>query len=90
MGEKVTFLASFPSVMSAIKVTGDGSGMRIMLDIPESEMAEAIKLMLYRQITLRVTVEADNTSTHCLTTDSNNDAIQKGTKRKSEWSATKE
>ena len=88
MSEKVSFLASFPAVQSAIKVTGDASGMRITLEIPESEMAEAVKLMLYRQVVLRVTVEEDKQSIHCLTTDSNNNAIQKGTKRKSEWSAT--
>lgn len=90
MGEKVSFVASFPAIQSAIKITGDGGGMRITLDIPESEMAEAVKLMLYRQKALRVTVEVDSTSTDCLTMGSNNDAIQKGTKRKSEWRTTEE
>ncbi len=59
MAEKVSFLASFPAIQSAIKITGDGGGMRITLDIPESEMAEAVKLMLYRQVVLRITVEVD-------------------------------
>lgn len=31
--------------------------MRIQLDIPESDMPEAIKLMLYRQCALKVTIE---------------------------------
>lgn len=53
---KVIFLASFPPILSAIKVDGSG-GMRITLDIPESEIAEAVKLMLYRQVPLRVTIE---------------------------------
>ena len=30
--------------------------MRIQLDIPESEMGEAAKLLLWRQMVLRVTV----------------------------------
>lgn len=90
MVDKITFLASFPAIQSAIKITGDGSGMRIVLDIPESEMSEAVKLMLYRQVPLRISVEVDKQSTHCLTTGSNNDAIPKGKKRKSEWSAAEE
>lgn len=59
MTEPITFLAAFPSIQSAIKITGDGSGMRIQLEIPETEMAEAIKLLLYRQCVIRVTVEPD-------------------------------
>lgn len=55
--QSITFLASFPTIQTAIKVAGDGSGMRIQLDIPETEMAEAIKLLLYRQCAIRVTVE---------------------------------
>ena len=56
MADKITFLASFPAIQSAIKIDGSG-GMRIALDIPESEMAEAIKLTLFRQVVIRVTVE---------------------------------
>lgn len=55
--ESTTFLASFPSIQSAIKVTGDKCGMRIQLDIPESEMGEAMPLLLWRQRILKVTVE---------------------------------
>lgn len=55
--EQVIFLAAFPPIQTAIKVDGSG-GMRIQLDIPESEMAEAVKLMLYRQVVLKVTIEA--------------------------------
>lgn len=52
----VTFLASFPPIQSAIKVAGDG-GMRIQLDIPESEMATAVKLLGFRDVLLQVTVK---------------------------------
>lgn len=42
--------------MSAIRVDGSGGGMRIQFDIPESEMAEAVKLLAWRQMILKVTV----------------------------------
>lgn len=56
MSEPVTFLASFPPIQSAIKAGQDG--MRIQLDIPESEMANAVELLAMRNVVLRVTVEA--------------------------------
>lgn len=59
MAEPIRFRASFPAIQSAIKITGDGGGMRIQLDIPESEMADAVKLLVLRQVVLVVTVEAD-------------------------------
>ena len=60
MSEAASFLASFPSIQSAIKIHGDGNGMRIQFDVPESEMAEAVKLLAWRQQVLRVTVEPDS------------------------------
>lgn len=93
MAEKVSFLATFPSVMSAIKVTGDGSGMRIMLDIPETEMAEAVKLMLYRQVVLRVTVEIDENLKNKLNQDGKSNGqgrVSEGQKRQSKWETTEE
>ena len=57
---KVTFLAAFPPIQSAIKVTGAGDGMRIQLDIPESEMANAIELLAWRQRVLKVTIELED------------------------------
>jgi hypothetical protein len=53
--EPVTFLASFPPIQSAIKV-GD-SGMRLQLDVPETEMANAVELLAMRNVVLKVTVE---------------------------------
>lgn len=49
-----TFLASFPCIQSAIKIGPDG--MRIQLDIPESEMGEAVKLLAWRDQVLQVTI----------------------------------
>lgn len=57
MAEAVTFLASFPDIQSAIKVGRDG--MRIQLDIPESEMWAAVKLLAWREVVLRVTIKPE-------------------------------
>lgn len=57
--DRAEFLASFPPIQSAIKRSGDNSGMRVQFDIPESEMGEAIKLLQWGQMVLRVTVEPE-------------------------------
>jgi hypothetical protein len=54
--KKATFLATFPSIQTAIKVGGDG-GMRIQLEIPESEMGNAAYILAMRQQVLKVTIE---------------------------------
>ena len=67
MSDETTFRAAFPPIMSAIKVDGSGGGMRIQFDVPESEMAEAIKLLAWRQCVLVVTVrpeDGENTGKH--------------------------
>jgi len=56
MSESATFLASFPTIQSAIKIYGDLQGMRIQFDVPESETGEAIKLLMWRERVLRITV----------------------------------
>ena len=60
--KSATFRAAFPAIQSAIKVYGDRQGMRVQLDIPESEMAEAVNLLAWREQVLVVTVrpEAEN------------------------------
>ena len=57
--DSATFLAAFPAIQSAIKVYGDRQGMRIQLDIPESEMGEALQMLMWREMVLRVTVEPE-------------------------------
>lgn len=57
MSKAITFLASFPPIQSAIKVDGSGGGMRIQLDIPETEMGEAVALLGLREMVLKVKVE---------------------------------
>ena len=55
MSESATFRASFPPILSAIRMAGDG-GMRVMLDVPESDMPEALKLLMWKGQVLIVTV----------------------------------
>lgn len=55
--DKANFIATLPPIMSAIKITGNGDGMRIQLDIPESEMGEALKLLAWRESLLLVTIQ---------------------------------
>ena len=57
MPEKITFIASFPAIQSAIKITGDGNGMRIQLDIPEIDVINALHVIAMRQQAFRVTIE---------------------------------
>jgi hypothetical protein len=56
--EQVTFRCAFPAVQSAVRVSGSG-GMRIQLDIPESELARAVDLLAWRQRVLVVTVRPE-------------------------------
>lgn len=53
----VTFLASFPPIASAILISGQGDGMKLRLDVPETEMANAVRLLGMREHVLRVAVE---------------------------------
>jgi len=55
---QVTFLASFPPIQSAIKVGQDG--MRLQLDVPESEMDIANAVLRLRGKVFRVTLEPED------------------------------
>lgn len=50
------FLASFPAIQSAIKISGNGDGMRLQIDVPESEMAEAVKVLAWRECAIKITI----------------------------------
>lgn len=86
MSEPVTFLASFPPIQSAIKITGAGDGARIQLDIPETELPAIARLLLLREQVLMVTIEPvlKNRKEH----DNAQAVMGEGTKRKSCWKAT--
>lgn len=54
--DSVSFLASFPPIQSAIRLDGR-DGARIQLDIPENEMGNFIKIMMWKGEVFRVTIE---------------------------------
>ena len=56
--EDSSFIASFPDTQNAIAFHGSG-GMRIQLDIPENQIGEASKLLLWRERALRVVVRPE-------------------------------
>lgn len=81
----VTFLASFPPIMSAIKCGQDG--MRIQFDVPESEMGNAVELLAMRGVVLRVTVESlQNMVEH----GERRPQVEARSKRKSRWQTTED
>ena len=54
--QQARFQATLPPILSAVKVSGDG-GLRIQLDVPQTDEADALKLLLWRERVLRITVE---------------------------------
>jgi hypothetical protein len=57
---KLQFKASLPPIQSALNIGGAKSdGIRLKLDIPGSEMAEAAKMIMLQGVTFDVTVEAE-------------------------------
>ena len=57
-GVKIQFLATLPAIQSALNISGGGDGARIKLDIPQTDLAEAIKLSLLQGKVFKVTIEA--------------------------------
>ena len=55
---RATFRASLPPIMSAILFGNDG--VRIKLDIPETDRAEVVKLTAMNGKVLRVTIEVES------------------------------
>lgn len=57
MTEPIQFRASFPAIQSAIIISGDGSGVRIKLDIPEIDLLPFLHTLAMRQQAFKVTIE---------------------------------
>ncbi len=55
--EPITFLATIAPIQSAIQAGGDG--MLVKLDIPETQMHEALKILLLKGKVLKVTLEIE-------------------------------
>ena len=64
MGDKllgsVSFRATLAPIASAIKLSASDGGARIQIDVPDSDMAEALRLIAWRDCVLRVTVEPES------------------------------
>ena len=57
--DEAVFLFTFPPIQSAIKIHGEGEGMRVQLEIPESEMGQALKLLAWRGIVLEARIRPE-------------------------------
>ena len=53
---EIEFIASLADVATAISIGGDGA-TRVKLDIPESELAEAVKLVMLKGQAFKVKIE---------------------------------
>ena len=53
---EIEFIASLPDIMTAISIGGDGA-TRVKFDIPESEIANAVKLVLLKGQAFKVKIE---------------------------------
>jgi hypothetical protein len=60
MTEVCSFRASLPPIQSAVSVSGNGEGARFKLDVSESEMPQAIRLMMLRGMAFKVTIEVED------------------------------
>ena len=56
---EIEFIASLPDIQTAISIGGDGA-TRVKLDIPESELAQAVKLVMLKGKAFRVKIETIN------------------------------
>lgn len=72
--DKITMIASLPPIQSAVNLDGQEGNARVKLDIPQSELPQVIKLMLYRGQAFRITIEP-------FTVDSVSHSWSKGKKR---------
>ena len=53
---KVSFIASLANGSTAIAISDEGA-VRLKLDIPESELSESVKMVLYKGQVFKVTIE---------------------------------
>jgi len=53
---QIQFYASLPPIQSALKISGDGDNLRVQLDIPIRISPDGLKLALFTQKRLLVTV----------------------------------
>ena len=51
----ISFIASLPQTASAMKIDGNG-GMKVVFEVPDSDLPEALKLTLLRGQVFQVTI----------------------------------
>ena len=78
----ITFRATFPAIQSAIVISGDGTGLRIKLDIPETDLLPALSMLAMRNTAFQITIEAIDNGQKKITTNSNGTTTPKRTKAK--------
>ena len=54
--EEISFHASLPDIQSMLSI--GKSGARLKIDVPDSDLAQVLKLTLWRERLLEVTVKA--------------------------------
>ena len=55
--DKITMIASLPPIQSAVNLDGQEGNARIKIEVPQSELPQVIRLMLYRGQAFRLTIE---------------------------------
>ena len=55
--EKIVFTASSPDILSAINIAGVDGNSRIKLDIPASDVAAVVQLIMMKGQVFKVTIE---------------------------------
>ena len=55
---EIEFVASLPDILTAITISGEGA-TRVKFDIPESEIANAVKLVLLKGKAFRVRISIE-------------------------------
>ena len=53
---EIEFIASLPDIQTAITISGEGA-TRVKFDIPESEIANAVKLVMLKGQAFKVKIE---------------------------------
>lgn len=56
----ISFMASIAPLQSAITISGDGNGIRLKLDIPESDLLPFLHTLAMRGQAFKVTIESVN------------------------------
>ena len=67
---ELSFIASLADIASAITISGEGA-TRVKFDIPESEIANAVKLVMLKGQAFKVNIETIKQEDWAVKTDGN-------------------